>query len=79
MCHAEIPGWDGMIHAPKGVMLETEEQIAHEPAISTCRQDAAMPCHLRVQPNSASNWQAVSGQLLVNWYRKCQPLNAGGS
>ena len=28
MCHAAEPGWEGMIHAPKGVMFETDAQIA---------------------------------------------------
>ncbi len=28
MCHASEPAWDGMIWPPKGVVLETEQQIA---------------------------------------------------
>ena len=28
MCHAEEPAWDGIVHAPKAVVLETPEQIA---------------------------------------------------
>ena len=28
MCHAAEPGWDGLRHAPKGIRLETESQIA---------------------------------------------------
>ena len=28
MCHASEPSWDGLRHAPKGVVLETEAQIA---------------------------------------------------
>ena len=28
MCHAAEPGWDGIWWAPKGVMLETPEQVA---------------------------------------------------
>lgn len=28
MCHAVEPGWDGIPTAPKGVLLETEEQIS---------------------------------------------------
>lgn len=28
MCHADEPGWDGMIHAPKGVKLEEASDIA---------------------------------------------------
>jgi uncharacterized membrane protein len=28
MCHAAEPGWDGVHWAPKGVMLETPEQVA---------------------------------------------------
>jgi uncharacterized membrane protein len=30
MCHAAEPVWDGMLWPPKGVVLETEAQIAHE-------------------------------------------------
>ncbi|MCU0898940.1 MAG: urate hydroxylase PuuD [Cypionkella sp.] len=30
MCHAAEPNWDGMLWPPKGVVLETEAQIAHE-------------------------------------------------
>ena len=30
MCHAAEPGWDGMLWPPKGVLLETPAQIAHE-------------------------------------------------
>lgn len=30
MCHAAEPGWPGLYWAPKGVLLETPEQIAHE-------------------------------------------------
>jgi uncharacterized membrane protein len=34
MCHAAEPGWDGILWAPKGVMLETPEQVAfHAKAI----------------------------------------------
>ena len=27
MCHAETPGWEGLATAPKGVRLETPEEI----------------------------------------------------
>jgi uncharacterized membrane protein len=30
MCHAAEPGWEGMLWPPKGVVLETPAQIAHE-------------------------------------------------
>ena len=30
MCHAAEPFWDGVLWPPKGVMLETEEQIARQ-------------------------------------------------
>ena len=30
MCHAAEPAWDGMLSPPKGVVLETPAQIAHE-------------------------------------------------
>ncbi|MAY34203.1 MAG: cysteine desulfurase, partial [Rhodovulum sp.] len=28
MCHGQYPGWDGIVSAPRGVMLETEADIA---------------------------------------------------
>ena len=28
MCHASEPAWDGIAVAPKGVLLETEAQVA---------------------------------------------------
>ncbi len=45
MCHAAEPGWQGVSWPPKGVVLETPAQIAHEapdrPAIGFSHANAA--------------------------------------
>ncbi|HRL04514.1 MAG TPA: peptidylprolyl isomerase, partial [Gemmiger formicilis] len=33
MCHAKEPGWEGIVTPPKGVMLETDAQIAAYAAV----------------------------------------------
>lgn len=69
MCHAEIPGWEGLIVPPKGVLLENENQIsrlAREIYLQAGRS-AAMP-----PPGAARFGVALSPgerKLLVNWYQ----------
>ena len=69
MCHAEIPGWDGLIMPPKGVLLENEGQIAaraREIYLQAGRS-AAMP-----PPGAAEYGVTLSAderKLLVNWYQ----------
>ncbi len=79
MCHAEIPGWDGMISAPKGVMLETEQQIAsraREIYLQAGRSHA-MP------PPGASRFgvELAAGEraILVEWYEKAVASQSGGT
>jgi uncharacterized membrane protein len=69
MCHAEIPGWEGLISPPKGVMLETERQIAahaREIYLQAGRSHAMPP------PNASRFGVALEPQerkMLVNWYQ----------
>ncbi|MGB7287278.1 MAG: urate hydroxylase PuuD [Salaquimonas sp.] len=70
MCHAEVPGWEGMIVPPKGVLLETEKQIAvhaREIYLQAGRSHAMPP------PNAVKFGVALAKQereILVNWYEK---------
>jgi len=68
MCHAREPGWEGFVHAPKGVYLETEADVA-----SRARQiylqagvSHAMP------PPSASYIAPEDRAVLVAWYRAAE-------
>ncbi|MGH9916322.1 MAG: urate hydroxylase PuuD, partial [Pyrinomonadaceae bacterium] len=64
MCHAKEPGWEGLIAPPKGVMLETDSQIAahaREIYLQAGRSHAMPP----------ANVTAISDeerQLLAKWY-----------
>ncbi|UUX52263.1 urate hydroxylase PuuD [Nisaea acidiphila] len=64
MCHAEEPAWDGIVAAPKGVLLETEAQIAsHAREIYLqAGLSHAMP------PANVSYMEPVERQLIVTWY-----------
>ncbi len=64
MCHTEVPAWDGVATAPKGVLLEDEEQITRmaqaiylQAGITT-----AMP------PNNLTDMTAEERQLIKKWY-----------
>ena len=69
MCHAEIPGWDGLILPPKGVLLEDEGQIAQRARqiYLQAGRSTAMP------PPGAAHYgvtlSAEERKLLVNWYQ----------
>ncbi len=65
MCHAEEPAWDGILWPPKGVVLETEAQIAHQ-ARAIYLQSAvshAMP------PGNVSYMEQSERDLIAAWYR----------
>lgn len=63
MCHAAEPLWEGIAVAPKGVLLETPEQIrAHARAIETqVVRTHAMP------PGNITWMEAEERQLLAAW------------
>ena len=65
MCHAQEPAWDGLRHAPKGVVLETEAQMArHARAIyMQAGVTHAMP------PANLSWMEPEERAQLVAWYR----------
>ena len=70
MCHAAEPSFDGILWAPKGVMLETPAQIAHE-ARRIYVQSAithAMP------PANASYMEQPEREAIIQWFE-----NAGKS
>ena len=65
MCHAREPVWEGIIWAPKGVLLETRADIAKN-AYSIYLQAGishAMP------PGNITNISQKDRTVLVNWYR----------
>ncbi|NKB52407.1 MAG: cysteine desulfurase [Rhizobiaceae bacterium] len=64
MCHAAEPVWEGLIVPPKGVMLETQTDIAsqaREIYLQAGRSHAMPPGNLTDMTNSER-------QLLVKWY-----------
>jgi uncharacterized membrane protein len=65
MCHTEQPAYDGITHAPKGVIFDTEAQVAaHATQIYLqAGRSEAMP------PPSASYLEPEDRQTIVRWYR----------
>lgn len=64
MCHAQEPVWEGILSAPKGVLLETDAQIARH-AKSIYLQAArshAMP------PANITAMEEHERKLLAEWY-----------
>ncbi len=66
MCHAAEPLWEGMIAPPKGVMLETDRQIArHAKGIYLqAGRTHAMP------PANITEVEEEERKLLINWYEE---------
>ncbi len=65
MCHAREPFWDGIRHAPKGVVLETASDVArHAPQIYLhAGISGAMP------PPNAIQMDPADRATIVAWYR----------
>ena len=65
MCHAAEPGWEGLHWPPKGVMLETETQIAHEARRIYLQAGIthAMP------PGNLSYMEPEERAAIVQWFR----------
>ncbi len=64
MCHAQEPAWDGIVAPPKGVMLETDAQIARyarEIYIQAGRTRAMPPANI-------TGIESGERKLLVDWY-----------
>ncbi|MEP3113418.1 urate hydroxylase PuuD [Nisaea sp.] len=70
MCHASEPVWDGIAVAPKGVLLETEAQIAaHAREIYLqAGRSHAMP------PANVSYMEPVERTQIVQWYEDNSPV-----
>lgn len=64
MCHAAEPVWEGMLITPKGVMLETDAQIARQAKeiYLHAGRSNAMP------PGNVSFMEKSERQLIVKWY-----------
>jgi uncharacterized membrane protein len=64
MCHAKEPGWEGIVRPPKGVVFETDGDIAahaREIYLQAGRSHSMPP----------ANVTQISGEerrLLVSWY-----------
>ena len=65
MCHAAEPVWEGLHWPPKGVVLETEAQIAHEARRIAMQAgwSHAMP------PGNLSYMEPEERQAIVDWFR----------
>ncbi len=65
MCHAAEPGWEGLYWPPKGVLLETEAQIAHEAKRIYLQAGVthAMP------PGNLSYMEPEERAAIVKWFR----------
>ena len=65
MCHATEPGWEGLYWPPKGVVLETPEQIAHEARRIYLQAGVthAMP------PGNLSFIEPEERAKIVEWFR----------
>lgn len=65
MCHAAEPAWEGMLWPPKGVVLETEAQIAQEARRIYLQSGIshAMP------PGNLSYMEPEERAAIVQWFR----------
>ena len=65
MCHAAEPGWEGLHWPPKGVVLETKAQIAHEAKRIYLQSGVthAMP------PGNLSYMEPEERAAIVRWFR----------
>lgn len=65
MCHAREPVWDGILWAPKGVLLETEGDIARnaEQIYLQAGVSHAMP------PANATYMEPENREAIIRWFR----------
>lgn len=70
MCHAREPGWEGLRWAPKGVVLETEADVARhaEQIFLHAGVSHSMP------PPSAVQMDDDARASIVAWFRKSQRM-----
>jgi uncharacterized membrane protein len=64
MCHAAEPSWEGLIAPPKGMMLETEMQVARNAraVYLNAGRSHAMP------PGNRTEMTPAERDLIVAWY-----------
>ena len=64
MCHAAEPGWDDVYRAPKGIRLETPEQVAEhlEAVVLQAARSRAMP------PGNVSLMEPAERRMIADWY-----------
>ncbi|WP_435257767.1 urate hydroxylase PuuD [Thioclava sp. FR2] len=74
MCHAEEPVWEGLHWAPKGVVLETENQIAENARRIYLQAGAshAMP------PGNLSYMEPEERMAIVRWVQSAQAAGSDG-
>ncbi len=64
MCHAAEPAWEGMLWPPKGVVLETPHQIAHE-----ARRVALQAGYSHAMPPGNLSWiEPEERAAIVRWF-----------
>lgn len=68
MCHAEEPAWEGVRWPPKGVRLETPQQVAQHARSIYLHAGVthAMP------PANVSWMEEEERRAIINWYREAQ-------
>ena len=62
MCHAAEPSWEGIYHAPKGVMLDTDQGIAEhagEIYIQAGRSHAMPPANVTEITRAGQSWKRL--------------------
>ena len=65
MCHAQEPSWDGIVRAPKGVVLETPEQIA-----AHAREIYLQAGHTNAMPpGNVSFMEDSERKAIIDWYQ----------
>ncbi|MCW9044643.1 MAG: urate hydroxylase PuuD [Pseudopelagicola sp.] len=68
MCHAREPGWDGIGHAPKNVLLETPQEIA-----SQARRIYLQSARSMAMPPANVSWMdAEERRIIAQWYEAAQ-------
>ncbi len=68
MCHAREPGWEGIIVPPRGILLETEGDIARAASQIFLHAGAST-----AMPPANITWMEPSERrAIVNWYKAAQ-------
>ena len=66
MCHAREPSWEGMHWPPKGVVLETEADVAHRAQQIFMQAGVS---HAMPPPNAVSTMSVENRKTIIAWYR----------